>query len=103
MRYTEKVIKRIKEKDSHQKEYIQAVEEVLNSTSLIFEKHQEYEDMAILERLVEPERIRVFDTLTLKITISNFIRAHYKGLFIWRNRKILQRFMLYMLYGCVII
>ena len=48
MSYTEKIINRIKEKDSHQKEFIQAVEEVLNSTSLIFENHKEYEDMAIL-------------------------------------------------------
>lgn len=83
MRYTEKVIKRIKEKDSHQKEYIQAVEEVLNSTSLIFEKHQEYEDMAILERLVEPERIISFKVSWVddnnKTQVNRGYRVQYNG------------------------
>jgi glutamate dehydrogenase (NADP+) len=60
MTYTERVINQLKEKDSSQPVFIQAVEEVLNSTKVIFDNHPEYENMAILERLVEPERTIMF-------------------------------------------
>ena len=60
MKYTERIINELKDKDSDQNVFIQAVEEVLNSTQVIFDIHPEYENMAILERLVEPERTIMF-------------------------------------------
>ena len=47
-------------KNADQPEFIQAVEEVLESLEPVIAAHPEYEDMAILERLVEPERIIMF-------------------------------------------
>ncbi|MEG0077207.1 NADP-specific glutamate dehydrogenase [Anaerorhabdus sp.] len=60
MKYIDRVLDEMKLKDSNQPEFIQALEEVLSSTEVIFKKHPEYEKMAILERLVEPERIIQF-------------------------------------------
>lgn len=58
--YCERVLHQLKQKDASQPEFLQAVEEVLASVSLIFDHHPEYEKMAILERLTEPERIIQF-------------------------------------------
>lgn len=60
MGYIERVLNELKTKDAEQKEFLQAVEEVLNSVQVIFDAHPEYEKMAILERLIEPERIIQF-------------------------------------------
>lgn len=60
MRYIDRVIEELKNKDASQPEFLQAVEEVLNSVGVIFEKHPEYEKMAVLERLIEPERMIQF-------------------------------------------
>lgn len=60
MKYIERVLEEIKQKDKDQPEFNQALEEVLKSVEVIFKKHPEYEKMAILERLVEPERIIQF-------------------------------------------
>ena len=58
--YCEQVLHQLKQKDASQPEFLQAVEEVLTSVSLIFDHHPEYEKMEILERLTEPERIIQF-------------------------------------------
>lgn len=60
MSYIEQIIGKVKQKDQEQLEFIQAVEEVLHSIEPIFERHPEYEKKAILERLIEPERIIQF-------------------------------------------
>lgn len=60
MKYIDRVLEEIKQKDKDQPEFNQALEEVLKSVEVIFKKHPEYEKMAILERLVEPERIIQF-------------------------------------------
>lgn len=59
-RYLEKVLNEVKEKNEHEKEYIQAVEEVLSTLEPVVDKHDEYEQMALLERMVEPERLITF-------------------------------------------
>ena len=41
-------------------EFHQAVKEVLTSIEPVFEKHPEYRDAGILERIVEPERQLIF-------------------------------------------
>ena len=58
--YIEKVLNEFKQKDASQPEFLQALEEVLSSVEVIFDRHPEYEKMAILERLCEPERIITF-------------------------------------------
>ncbi|MBR3840567.1 MAG: NADP-specific glutamate dehydrogenase [Erysipelotrichales bacterium] len=58
--YVSRVLDEMRSKDASQPEFLQAVEEVLSSVDMIFEKHPEYEKMAVLERLVEPERMIQF-------------------------------------------
>ena len=60
MDYITKVLNQVKEKNADQPEFIQTVEEVLGSLQPVIEAHPEYENHAILERLVEPERIIMF-------------------------------------------
>ena len=57
MAYVQDVLESIIQKDPHQSEFIQAATEVLTSIAPVFEKHPEYQEAALLERLVEPERI----------------------------------------------
>lgn len=52
MNYVERVLESVKQKNADQPEFIQAVEEVLESLEPVIAAHPEYEDMAILERLV---------------------------------------------------
>lgn len=58
--YLEKVLNEVKEKNSNEKEFIQAVNEVLTSLEPVIDKHSEYENIALLERMVEPERLITF-------------------------------------------
>lgn len=58
--YIERVIKETKEKNPNEKEFLQTVEEVLSSLETVIENHPEYEKEAILERIVEPERVIEF-------------------------------------------
>ena len=60
MNYVERVLEDVKAKNAEQPEFIQAVKEVLESLKPVIEAHPEYEKMAILERLVEPERVVMF-------------------------------------------
>jgi glutamate dehydrogenase (NADP+) len=47
-------------KNPAQPEFHQAVHEVVNSLSLVLERHPEYRKTKILERIVEPERVVMF-------------------------------------------
>ncbi|MBR4675467.1 MAG: NADP-specific glutamate dehydrogenase [Victivallales bacterium] len=58
--YIERVLSSVKEKNSDQPEFIQAVEEVLTTLKPVLEGNNKYEENAILERLTEPERIIIF-------------------------------------------
>lgn len=44
----------------HETEFLQAVKDFLDAIEPVIEKHPEYEDLAILERITEPERIISF-------------------------------------------
>ena len=55
--YLSRVLEDVAVKNSTEPEYLQAVKEVLSTVSPILDKHSEYEKLAILERIVEPERI----------------------------------------------
>ena len=52
MAYVQDVLESIIQKDPHQSEFIQAATEVLTSIAPVFEKHPEYQEAALLERLV---------------------------------------------------
>lgn len=58
--YLERVLNEIKNKNSIEKEYIQAVEEVLTTIEPVVERHPEFENIALLERMTEPERLVTF-------------------------------------------
>jgi glutamate dehydrogenase (NADP+) len=58
--YASDIIEQVKAKDPEQSEFIQAVTEVLTTLEPVFEKHPEYQQNKILERIVEPERIIQF-------------------------------------------
>ncbi len=58
--YTQKVIEETKNKNPNEKEFLQAVEEVLKSITPAVKQHTNFEKSALLERLVEPERIIMF-------------------------------------------
>ena len=60
MNYIEKVLKHVQEKNPNEPEFNEAVGKVLESLKPVIEAHPEYEKMAILERLVEPERQIMF-------------------------------------------
>lgn len=50
----------VKTRDQYQPEFLQAVEEVMISLWPFIEKHPEYADYGLLERLIEPERVIQF-------------------------------------------
>lgn len=58
--YLEKVLEETRIKNIHEPEYLQAIDEVLTSLEPVIENHPEYEKTALLERMVEPERIISF-------------------------------------------
>lgn len=59
--YLSKVISETETKNSNEKEFIQALKEVLTSLEpVIIKNEKEYKNSALLERLVEPERIISF-------------------------------------------
>lgn len=60
MSYVNRVLEEVKSKNAEQVEFIQAVEEVFESLKPVIDAHPEYEQYAILERLVEPERTIMF-------------------------------------------
>ena len=60
MTYTSKVLDDLRIRHSHQPEFLQAVEEVLNTLQPLMDKEPKYENNKILERIVEPERIIQF-------------------------------------------
>ena len=54
------VIAKVKEKDSSQPEFIQAVTEVMTTLEPTVEKHPEFVKAKIYERIVEPDRVIIF-------------------------------------------
>ena len=58
--YLNRVLADIEAKNPNEPEYLQAVKEVLATVEPLLDKHSEYEKLAILERITEPERIITF-------------------------------------------
>ena len=60
MTYTERVLDELKARYPEQTEFIQAATEILNTLQPAIDAHPEYEQAALLERFVEPERVIMF-------------------------------------------
>ncbi len=60
MTYSERVIAELHERYADQPEFIQAADEVLTSIAPAVDNEPAYEEAALLERLVEPERVVMF-------------------------------------------
>ncbi len=54
------VFEKVKQRNPNEPEYLQAVEEVLESLEIVAEKYPEYVKAGIFERIVEPERQIIF-------------------------------------------
>ncbi len=60
MSYSEKVLDLLKKKNPGEPEFIQAATEVLESLQPVLDKHPEFEEASLLERITEPERQIMF-------------------------------------------
>ena len=58
--YVSNVLEKVKKTNSEEKEFLDAVTEVLNSLIPVFDKHPEFIEGGLLERIVEPERQLMF-------------------------------------------
>ena len=87
MLQTRDVVNQIKEnlaKKSHSEpEFLQAAEEVLDSLIPVVEKHPEYMDAGILERIIEPERIIQFRVTWVddagKVNVNRGFRVQFNS------------------------
>ena len=58
--YVKDLMAEVKAKNPAEPEFHQAVQEVAESLTLVFERHPEYPAAKILERIIEPERVIMF-------------------------------------------
>jgi glutamate dehydrogenase (NADP+) len=58
--YVSSVLAQTKARNPGEVEFLQAVQEVVESLAPVFERHPEYTNAKILERIVEPERVIMF-------------------------------------------
>ena len=58
--YVTEVFAGVRARCAHESEFLQAVEEVLGSLEPVVERRPDLQKNAILERIVEPERVVVF-------------------------------------------
>ena len=59
-KYLQDVMETVEKRNPGEKEFHQAVREVLESLEPVVERHPEYEKSGLIERLVEPERVIMF-------------------------------------------
>src|SRR5512136_2936079 len=58
--YVDQVFETVKKRNVGEPEFLQAVTEVLRSITPVLDRHPEYVDSRLLERIVEPERVILF-------------------------------------------
>ncbi|MGX7091978.1 NADP-specific glutamate dehydrogenase [Hutsoniella sourekii] len=82
--YSQRVYQTLKDKYPEQEDFLGAVEEFFQAIQPVLEAHPEYEDLAILERMVEPERIFIFRVPWLddegKVQVNTGYRVQYSSL-----------------------
>ncbi len=57
---SERILKQILAKDPEEKEFHQAVQEFVETVKPVLERHPEYRQLGVLERVLEPERVIMF-------------------------------------------
>ncbi|MEL7609214.1 MAG: NADP-specific glutamate dehydrogenase [Bacillota bacterium] len=81
--YMQKVLDSVKKRDANEPEFIQTVEEVFKSLEVVVEKHPEYEKQALLERMVEPERVIEFRVTWMddagRVQVNRGYRVQFNG------------------------
>ena len=81
--YAQNVLESLQKNCSHQKEFMQSVSEVLGSLSKLLDRQSKYEKYCILERLVMPERIIIFQVPWIddrgKIQINTGFRIQFNS------------------------
>ncbi len=81
--YLESVLAKVKEKNAHESEFIQAVAEVLKTIKPLVEKEPIMKKTSLIERLVEPERIISFRVSWMddngKIQVNKGYRVQFNG------------------------
>ena len=82
-KYVEKVLTAVVEKNENENEFIQAVKEVIKSIEPFVEKNPKFEEISLLERLVEPERIITFRVPWVddcgKVHVNRGYRIQFNG------------------------
>ena len=58
--YVTEIMSKVKAKNPSEPEFHQAVQEVADSLTLVLDKHPEYRQAKVLERMIEPERVLMF-------------------------------------------
>ncbi|SKC55208.1 NADP-specific glutamate dehydrogenase [Maledivibacter halophilus] len=81
--YINGVLENVKKRNSGEPEFLQAVEEVLISLAPVLEKHPEYIEANLLERMVEPERQIIFRVPWVddngKVQVNRGMRVQFNG------------------------
>lgn len=81
--YIENVLENVKKRNGGEPEFLQAVEEVLNCLTPVFEKHPEYIEENLLERFCEPERQIMFRVPWVddngKTNVNRGFRVQFNG------------------------
>ena len=81
--YVKRVWEQVQAKNGHESEYLQAVQEVVESLEPVVEKMPELEANSILERIVEPERVIMFRVPWLddsgKVQVNRGFRVQYNS------------------------
>ena len=82
-KYVERVLEETMKKNSGEPEFLQTVEEVLTSLAPVMDAHPEYEKVALLERMIEPERVIEFRVTWMaddgKWLVNRGYRVQYNG------------------------
>ncbi len=83
-KYLSEVIEQTEKLNADQPEYLQAVKEVLSTIEPVIDKHREFENLALLERMVEPERCILFRVPWVddsgKVVVNRGYRVQYSSL-----------------------
>jgi Glutamate dehydrogenase/leucine dehydrogenase len=81
--YINEVIEKVTKRNEHEPEFLQTVEEVLNSLGPVLERHPEYIEENLLERMCEPERQIMFRVPWVddqgKLQVNRGFRVQFNG------------------------
>ncbi|MCL1854364.1 MAG: NADP-specific glutamate dehydrogenase [Clostridia bacterium] len=81
--YAFRVLESLRARNQHEREFLQAAKEILESLAPVCDKHPAYEKVSLLERLVEPERVILFRVPWVddrgKIQVNRAYRIQYSS------------------------